>query len=260
MKYRLYVDEVGNSDMNASRNPVHQYLSLTGLVFELGHVEATVFPAVEGLKRAYFDSHPDEPVILHRKEIVHKNYPFASLRDAKTRAAFDSELLTLLCEFDYVVMTSVLDKVEYQQQYAEWRFDPYHYCMATLLEPYVVWLERRDVVGDVMVESRGGAEDRRLKAAFTEIYEHGTEHVKPESFAAQLTSKELKVKAKGSNVACLQLADLIAHPSFQAAKARHEGQPLPGNFGGKIATILEEAKYYRSPEGETEGYGWKWLP
>jgi hypothetical protein len=118
MKYRLYVDEVGNSDMNASLNPVHQYLSLTGIVFELGYVEATVFPAVEGLKRTYFDSHPDDPIILHRKEIVHKNYPFAALRDEETRTAFDRDLLKLLNDLDCVVITVILDKMEYQQQYA----------------------------------------------------------------------------------------------------------------------------------------------
>jgi hypothetical protein len=190
MKYRLYVDEVGNSDMNASSNPVHQYLSLTGLIFELGCVEKVVFPTVESLKRTYFDSHPDDPIILHRKEIVHKNSPFASLRDEETRAAFDRDLVNALQNLDYVAITVVLDKLQYQQQFSDWRFDPYHYCMATLLERYAVWLEKQGVVGDVMVESRGGAEDRRLKAAFTQIYDNGTEHIKPEVFVACLTSRE----------------------------------------------------------------------
>ena len=29
MKYRMYIDEVGNSDLGASDNPNHRYLSLT---------------------------------------------------------------------------------------------------------------------------------------------------------------------------------------------------------------------------------------
>lgn len=260
MKYRLYIDEVGNSDIRASDNPLHRYLSLTGLALELEYVGTTVFPSIEALKRTYLDSHPDEPIILHRKEIVHKNYPFANLRDAATLAAFNKDLLDVLLRFDYLAITVVLDKLEYRRLYEDWRFDPYHYCLTTLLERYVIWLEKIGTVGDVMIESRGGAEDRRLKTAFTEVHQSGTEHVGPELFSAQLTSKELKVKAKGSNIAGLQLADLIAHPSFQAAKAAHDSQPLPSNFGAQIAAILQESKYHRSPDGEIEGYGRKWVP
>ena len=72
MKYRLYIDEVGNSDLGSSKDPNHRYLSLTGIILELDYVSTTAFPAIEALKRDYFDSHPDEPIILHRKELVNK--------------------------------------------------------------------------------------------------------------------------------------------------------------------------------------------
>jgi hypothetical protein len=29
MKYRIYIDEVGNPDLDSSENPNHQFLSLT---------------------------------------------------------------------------------------------------------------------------------------------------------------------------------------------------------------------------------------
>ena len=35
MKYRMYVDETGNSDLNSSDNPLHRYLGLTGIITEL---------------------------------------------------------------------------------------------------------------------------------------------------------------------------------------------------------------------------------
>jgi hypothetical protein len=69
MKYRMYIDEVGNSDMGASQDPNHRYLSLTGVVLELGYVDAHVFSSLEALKRKYFGSHPDDPIVLHRKEV-----------------------------------------------------------------------------------------------------------------------------------------------------------------------------------------------
>lgn len=80
MKYRMYIDEVGNSDLGASTNPNHRYLSLTGVVLELSYVQNIVFPAFEELKTRYFGSHPDEPVILHRKEILNKDAFFVNLR------------------------------------------------------------------------------------------------------------------------------------------------------------------------------------
>jgi len=260
MKYRLYVDEVGNSDMNASSNPNHRYLSLTGVIFELGYVQGVVFPAVEKLKQTYFDSHPDEPVILHRKELVNQKYPFLALRDPATMANFNRDLLKLLRTLDYVVVTAVIDKLEHQRRYETWRFDPYHYCLTVLVERYVLWLKQRQTVGDVMAESRGGREDRRLKDSFERAYENGSDFVKPEGFAAVLTSRQLKVKPKSNNIAGLQLADLIAHPSYKATLARRQQKELPDNFGGKIAEILETDKYNRSPQGKINGWGRKWLP
>lgn len=124
----------------------------------------------------------------------------------------------------------------------------------------MLWLRRREAAGDVMAESRGGKEDRRLKDSFARACSMGFDFIRPEVFDTYLTSKSLKVKPKSNNIAGLQLADLIAYPSFRATVARREGLPLPDNFGGRIARILEESKYNRSPRGEIEGWGRKRLP
>lgn len=77
---------------------------------------------------------------------------------------------------------------------------------------------------------------------------------------AHLTSRQLKVKPKSNNIVGLQLADLIAHPSFKATQARRDGRALPDNFGGEIAAILEAYKYNRGPRGQIDGWGRNWLP
>jgi len=259
-KYRLYVDEVGNSDLRASTDPNHRYLSLTGVILELEYVRTTVFPAVEALKLRYFDSHPDDPLILHRKELVNKRYPFHSLRDPDVERRFNRDLLELLREMDYSVITTVIDKLEHQRRYTVWRYDPYHYCLTILAERYTRWLEKHDAVGDVLAESRGGKEDRRLKDSFARLCKEGTDYMKAEKFGQRLTSTQLKVKPKSNNIAGLQIADLIAHPSFKATQVRRQNKPLPDNFGGKIAAILEADKYQRSPSGRIDGWGQKWLP
>jgi len=260
MKYRMYVDEVGNSDLRASRDPNHRYLSLTGVVCELDYVVTHVFPAVEQLKRTHFGAHPDEPIILHRKEVMQRKPPFDKLKDPTVDAAFTGDLTSMFASLNYVVFTAVIDKLEYVERYKVWRYDPYHYCLAVIVERFVQWVERQNAVGDVMAESRGGGEDMRLKTAFTEMYRDGTEYVKPGIIQARLTSKELKVSPKAQNVAGLQLADLIAYPSYRATLCRRQGKPLPEDMNGTVATILEASKYDRSSSGRIEGWGRKWLP
>jgi len=260
MKYRMYVDEVGNPDLGSSRDPKHRYLSLTGVIIALAHVDAVVFPELERLKRTYFGGHPDEPIILHRKELVNAAPPFDCLRDADAQERFNEELLGLLDRLDYCAITVVIDKLAHLEQYHVWRHDPYHYCMMVLLERHVRRLQAAGCRGDVMAESRGGKEDRRLKASFERLVAQGTEYVSAEQLSASLTSGQLKVKPKSNNIAGLQLADLIAHPSFRATLCRHNQEALPATFGGKIAELLERSKYYRSPQGRIEGWGRKWLP
>ena len=260
VKYRLYIDEVGNSDMGASQDPNHRYLSLTGVILELGYVDQVVHGQLEDLKRRYFGSHADEPVILHRKELVNRKSPFEALRNPETESEFNLELLRLLRQLEYTVITTVIDKLEHQQRYRAWRFDPYHYCLHVILERYVMWLQRKNATGDVMAESRGRKEDVRLMESFEKVYQDGTEFVEAGQFVATLTSRQLKVKPKANNISGLQVADLLAHPSLKAARARLAGESLAANFGGEIAQILLDAKYDRSASGIVDGWGIKWLP
>jgi hypothetical protein len=259
-KYRMYIDEVGNSDLKASINQNHRYLSLTGVIVNLNYAGTDLNPKLEDLKRRYFGSHPDDPIILHRKDLVNARGPFAVLRDPTVNASFDAELLGLIRDLEYVVVTAVIDKLTHLNQYGSWAADPYHYCLEILMERFALWLEGFNLQGDVLAESRGTKDDMRLKAEYTRIYRNGTPNINHARFVARLTSSQLKVKPKTANISGLQLADLVAHPSFIATKAHHEGQPLPTNFGGSVAQILEATKYRRRGDGHIQGWGRKWLP
>jgi hypothetical protein len=63
----------------------------------------------------------------------------------------------------------------------------------------------------------------------------------PEMFTAHLTSRQLKVKLKDNNITGLQLADLIAHPSFRATLARKEHQLLADILGAGSRKFLKLA-------------------
>lgn len=245
MKYRCYVDEVGNPDLDSSDNPNHRFLSLTGVIARLDHIQELVHPQMEQLKQSFFQSHPDEPVILHRKEMVNCKGCFRALKEPEVKSRFDSQLLQLLNSWEFHVITVCIDKMKHRETYQVWRYDPYHYCLEVLLERYCFFLEGVKAVGDVMAESRSGKEDMRLKKAFHRIWETGTDYVTPDRFQAALASRQLKVKSKLNNVSGLQLADLLAHPSRN--ELLHERKLLDRElppFGQAIIQILQ-GKYYQ---------------
>lgn len=260
MKHRIYIDEVGNHDLLHVDNPNERFLSLTGVIFELDYVEHHLFPQIEALKRKYFHSHPDDPVIFHRKEMVNSKPPFTNLRNSDIRQSFDNELLDMLRELEYTVITSIIDKKQHKEQYIAWHYDPYHYCLKVIVERFVLFLESYGSTGDVMCESRGGKEDRRLKDSFNRIYREGSEFISSDRFCSALSSCQLKIKPKANNISGLQIADMIAYPSYKRILYQKGQINKLGYFGEKIAGILEDDKYYRGPNNRLWGFGKKWLP
>jgi hypothetical protein len=261
MKYRVYIDESGNPDLENADNPLHRFLGLTGIIIELKHAAEVASPKMEELKKEFFPYHPDEPPVFHRKELVNKQTPFDRLRDEKVEAEFNEKLLGYLGLIEYRVITIVIDKKEQRDLYKVWHYDPYHYCLAILLERYIHFLEKYNATGDAMAESRGGKEDMRLKKSYNKLYTEGTDYIGLERFTERLTSCQLKVKPKQNNISGLQIADLIAHPSQRYALQQYRKiEDKREVFGNKIATILKDKKYYRSDTGTIVGYGIKVLP
>lgn len=259
-KYRIYIDEVGNADLKSSTNIEHRFLCLTGVIIDIEHAGNVVHPDLENLKSKYFKSHPDEPVIMHRKELVKRKDAFTPLKDEKINSEFNEEFLSLLNNWEYYVICVLIDKFEHLNRYSTWRHDPYHYCQEVLLERYRLFLDIRKCPGDVMIESRGGAEDMRLKKSFRQLMEMGTSNLKPEQLAQWITSKELKVKPKTANIAGLQLADLIAHPCRRYIFREKLGiQDSQSTFGDKIISVIANGKFFKY-NGKLFGYGAKTLP
>lgn len=258
--YRLYIDETGNADLGASRDPNHRYLSLTGVIIERQYVRHTLTPRLNELKQEFFDPDPDEPIILHRRAILQRNRPFHALRDQKIAADFDDKLLSLLSDCEYVVITVVIDKLAHLRRYRVWRYEPYHYCLEVLLERYVLWLNRHGARGDVLSEVRGGKVDRQLEKSFSRHYKHGTLFVRRDVIRRCLTSNRLKLKTKAKNISGLQLADILAHPSALYARSLYARDVKPTGFGEQIVNLLIKNKYDRSERRKLTGWGIKWLP
>ena len=123
-------------------------------------------------------------------------------------------------------------------------------------------MESNEFRGDVMVEQRGGKEDNLLKKSYERLYLNGTENISFDRWKKLFTSRKLKVNQKRNNIAGLQLADLLAHPSRREILI---DKGLVDNnrntFGDEICNILRKSKYYRNEKsGEIDGYGKKFLP
>jgi hypothetical protein len=54
-KYRIYIDETGNSDLNSSKNDNHRFLSLTGVVIRLDYVDNFLHEDMENLKKRFYE-------------------------------------------------------------------------------------------------------------------------------------------------------------------------------------------------------------
>lgn len=259
--YRIYIDETGNHDMGHADDPNQRFLGLTGVILEKEYREKTLKPEMDALKREFFGEEGKSPVIFHRKEMVNKRPPFEALRDEETHQAFDKALLLRLREWEYHLITVVIDKKAHRDKYTIWHYHPYHYCLEVLTERFVLFLKEKNAQGDVLVESRGMQEDKKLKKSYRRLYEQGTNFIGAALFQNYLTSGKLKVKPKTADIAGLQLADLIAHPARR--KLLQENQLIDDNrnvFGDRICEILYQEKYLRSRTGRIIGYGTKLLP
>jgi hypothetical protein len=174
--HRLYIDEVGTADMHPGLKEQQRYLSLTGVIVNLTYSHETLTPRLEALKEYYFGTAADEPVVLHRRDVMLAREPFEALQDPAVREAFNTDLLALLNELEFTVLTATIDKTAHLGKYRVWQKHAYHYCLAVIIERYVQWLRHKGT-GDVMAESRGAREDRALRNAFRRIHEHGTEYM-----------------------------------------------------------------------------------
>lgn len=234
-----------------------RYLGLTGCIIEIEKYRSIFHPKFEELKQKHFPHNPDEPVILHRKDIINKHGPFWRLRDPEKEKAFNEDLLSLFNEVEFTVITVVIDKKAHIERYQEFAYHPYHYCLGAVLERYCGFLRFNNSKGDVLAESRGGTEDRQLKDAYSCVYDSGTQFRPPDFFRSVLTSKEIKLKPKHANIAGIQLADLLAYPLKQEILIENGRTPETPEelFGKRVCEIIKKKYNRRFLSGKVYGYG-----
>lgn len=241
-----------------------RYLGVVGVAFRQADLVG-VRQGLDQFKQDHCDQYdPDGPPILHREDIIGKRPPFAWLKDENASRIFHGALLDHLAACDCTVFAVVIDKdSHWKRAYRKLRH-PYHYCLHALLERYATFLDRAGCVGDVMAESRGRNEDEGLKNEFSNIYSTGTTFAKAALFKSRLTSHELKVKKKESNIAGLQIADLMAFAATRDVLHRYRGCKIENvrHFDSKMIEIVRN-KYFvglsAAGQSRIDGHGRKIL-
>jgi hypothetical protein len=259
-RFRLYVDESGDHTFRGvtSGQWDKRYLCLLGCAIEREAYRQQFCPALEQLKAAHFGADPDEPVILHREEMIARRGPFSVLRDPAKSEAFRQDFLALIDASDIRVFGVVVDKLSTQgKRYGPLPSHPYHIGLLAMMERYCGWLNFRKSVGDVLAESRGGREDSLLKSAYKTVYDSGTRFRSSEFFQTALTSKEIKLKKKEHNIAGLQMSDLLAYPVKRQILHESKRAPAPLGFTKVLGDFLDRRwKYnYHAYQMRTWGYG-----
>ena len=253
-RYRLYVDESGDHVFKDLDEPGHRYLCLIGCWLR-GDAYRAFHDELERFKQQHVPHNPDEPLILHREDIVNRRKGFWRLRDPNISAAFDRELLGVIAKADFRFTAVVIDKKALRTRY-DAPAHPYHLALGFLLQRYCGYLNHVNRCGDVMAESRGGSEDRLLKDSYARVFGRGLWETKGSFFQEALTSKELKLKPKSKNIAGLQLADLLGHP-VRMSILRDAGlvRTLATPFVSSLLDVVESKFNRHLYDGRVEGYG-----
>jgi hypothetical protein len=260
-RYRLYLDESGDHVYREVEDIPHRFLCLLGSWFQ--NPDYLQFHnSLEKVKTQYFSHHPDDPVVLHREDMINRRKAFKILRHDDVRRQFDGDLLEVVSKAQFRIVAVVIDKLALRTAYGEQAAHPYHLAMGFMLQRYAGYLNHMNRVGDVLAEARGGVEDRLFSDSYTRIYERGTWMTEGSFFRAALTSRQLKLKQKSANISGLQLADVLCHPVKQYVLQQYGfvGTEEIGDFAKQLHLIVAKKFNAHLYDGRVEGYGYVLYP
>lgn len=256
----MFIDDTGEVDNAATNDDRRRFASITGIIFEWGHYYHEYVPALFELRRKHFGlGKSGKPPILHRRSLIVGAGKFSVLKEDENRAKWNADCLNMYGQFSYTVITVCIDKVAFYFKHPNWREEVYLLLIQNAIERYYYFLASNNGIGDVLAESVGDKPDKALRARYQRVYLHGTPHISEQKLQSVLSSKEIKIKPKTDDLAGLQLADLIAKPSFDYCRLIYTNVGQQSEFTKSLSQILEHQKYYRQAN-RVDGRGRIWRP
>lgn len=255
-RYRLYIDESGDHVYRKTIETSHRYLCLLGCWFQ--NPDYLEFHnQLEKFKQAHFPHHPDNPVILHREDMINARGVFKSLQDEKVKEKVDADLLEIISTANFRVVAVVIDKGALSNAFGVSASHPYHLGLGFMMQRYAGYLNHINRVGDIMAEARGKQEDNLLEASYNRVYNQGVWGVTSAAyFQSSLSSKNIKLENKKANISGLQLADILAHP-VKMWSLKHYGliNDELAPFAKRLMKIIERKFNRHLYNNKLDGYG-----
>lgn len=260
---RMFVDENGNYNLREDlSNDSNRFLCLTGVVMR-NETHDVLTQELNSLKSKYFGS---TDIVLHRREIISAKPPFESLKDDAIRQAYNADILRIISDLRYGVISIVIDKKALIDKYTLLHAqDPYALALEYLMQRYQYWMQdysqRHDLImGDIVAESRGGREDKITRDTYRLIYD-GKGYNGLIDASKYYSSKDIKLRKKKANIAGLQFVDLISHPARRYILSQNNlaHNIRPTSFEQTVVEILV-AKKFRRHQGKIDGFGAVFFP
>ena len=201
--YVVYVDESGDHSL-ASINPDFPVFVLALCVIHKRHYAEKIIPAVEKLKFNYFGH---DSVVLHEHDIRKQKGDFAFLSHLPTRLKFVRQLSSIMDVGNFILIACVVDKARMSKSEGA-STNPYHIALDICLEclrDFLAEKKQDHLQTHVVVECRGKKEDRELELEFRRICDGNNPGNRQLPFDVVFADKK-------TNLAGLQLADLVARP------------------------------------------------
>ena len=229
-------------------------------VFHKRHYSEKIIPAVEKLKFNYFGH---DSVVLHENEIRKQKGAFAFLAQRAVRDEFMGQLTSIMDASNFILIACVVDKARLPKSEGA-SSNPYHIALGICLEALRTFLveKRQDQLKThVVVECRGKKEDAELELEFRRICDGNNPGGRPLPFDIVFADKK-------TNLAGLQLADLVARPvginhlrpaqenkAFDLLKAKFYcagGRHQLGHDFENVGLIVHPPQKAKSPDEPTE--------
>ena len=201
--YVVYVDESGDHSL-VSIDPAYPVFVLALCVFHKRHYSEKIIPAVEKLKFNYFGH---DSVVLHENEIRKQKGAFAFLNDRGVRAEFMEQVSSIMEASNFILIACVVDKTRLSRNEGSGS-NPYHIALGICLDALHAFLAEKQqdsCMTHVVVECRGKKEDAELELEFRRICDG-------DNALGRHLPFDIVFADKKTNLAGLQLADLVARP------------------------------------------------
>lgn len=240
----MFLDESGDHNLRLIDRQYPLFV-LGGIIVDREYAEGELAQKLAAFKREIFGN---ENLILHTADITRNRNGFERLKDSDFRQEFYSRLNCLMSELRYTVVACAIRKDYHLARYGVAALDPYLLSLDVLVERFCMEVGNIEGGGLIVAERRDSTLDHELELAWLNLKIQGTRYLQAKQIENRILS--LNLRDKKSNLAGLQLADLVVTPI---------GRKILGKTVKEDYRIVE-SKLRRSSMGKVEGYGLVVLP